>query len=84
MTVCPCCATVYDGEECPNKDQHPPTFGKEGKPNILWYLFALPLIVIFATLHCVFCSLLTIFVHPARYRYKIYEYYAPWGWGKRK
>jgi hypothetical protein len=64
-------------------EERPITFDEEGRPTIWWYLLAFPMICFFCTLHFLGCSLLTIFVHPESRRYKIYEYYAPWGWGKR-
>ena len=47
------------------------------------FLLALPIIALLCALHFTVCSLLTIFVHPPRHRYKVYEYYSRWGWGKR-
>ena len=61
----------------------PFTFNEDGRPNIWWYLFALPMIWIGCAFHFTLCSLLTIFVHPYCRRMKIYEYYSPWGWGQR-
>lgn len=58
-------------------------FDKQGNPTFWWFLFALPLICLLCTLHFVVCSVLTVCVHPENRRYKFYEYYAPWGWGKR-
>jgi hypothetical protein len=65
------------------RNWRPITFDETGKPTIWWYLLALPAIIILCTLHFLLCSFLTIFVHPPRKRYKIYEYYARWGWGAR-
>jgi len=51
----------------------------------LWLRVAVfPLLVGLVALHFSVCSALTILVHPERKRYKFYEYYSPWGWGKRK
>ena len=44
-----------------------------------WGVFLIP---VFASLHFVACVALMIFVYPENRRYEVYEYYAPWGWGK--
>jgi hypothetical protein len=50
----------------------------------LWVgIIALPVICFLVSLHLLVCILLAICVHPEQKRYKCYEYYAPWGWGKR-
>ena len=64
------------------EDKEPFTF-TNGKTNIWWYLLALPLICLLCMFHFSVCTILTIFVYPKARRYKIYEYYSPWGWGKR-
>ena len=65
---CPICGEV-------DTDHRPP----------LWQRVVMaPLRVAFCGLHLSVCTALTIFVHPERNRYKYYEYYSPWGWGKRK
>ena len=63
--------------------ERPITFDEEGKTTIWWWLLAFPAITILCVLHFTICAMLTIFVHPERNRYKFYEYYSPWGWGKR-
>tara|TARA_Y100000034_G_scaffold8165_1_gene8909 strand:+ start:703 stop:930 length:228 start_codon:yes stop_codon:yes gene_type:complete len=61
----------------------PITFDENDKANILWYMFALPCIIILCAFHFLVCALLMVFVHPERKRYKVYEYYSRWGWGRR-
>jgi hypothetical protein len=69
-------------EEWPDGER-PITFDDEGKTTIWWWLLAFPAICFLCVSHFILCVGLTILVHPARNRKKIYEYYAPWGWGKR-
>lgn len=56
--------------------------------SFLWRLVELcgvPLIVLFCTLHFLLCvSLSLIFFFDENKCRKVYEYYAPWGWGERK
>jgi hypothetical protein len=66
-----------------HKEWRPITFDKDWNPTLWWYVLALPAIIILCTLHFLICSVLTIFVHPPRKRYRFYEYYARWGWGNR-
>jgi hypothetical protein len=44
-----------------------------------WGIFV---IIPLAIAHFLLCTVLTLLVYPKRLRKKIYEYYAPWGWGK--
>lgn len=59
------------------------TVDDEGHVTIWWYFIGLPLMCLFLCFHFVVCTFLTIFVYPKERRHKIYEYYAPWGWGRR-
>ena len=78
--MCSCCGKFHEeGTECPNHEKHPVTFNKQGKPNILWWLFALPCIIVFVSFHWTLCFFLTIFVYPPERRKKCYEYYEELG-----
>jgi len=52
----------------------------EKKPK-WWGIFV---IIPLATAHFLLCTVLTLLVHPKSLRKKIYEYYAPFGWGEDK
>ena len=63
--------------------ERPITFDDDGNTTIWWWLLAFPVVMAFCMFHFMLCVTLTVFVHPESKRYKFYEYYSPWGWGKR-
>jgi hypothetical protein len=54
------------------------------KPPLYLRMLAPFIWVLLIGFHFTVCTVLTIIVHPERKRYKYYEYYQPWGWGKQK
>lgn len=54
------------------------------EPSPWMKVLTFPLWISLISFHFSVCSVLTVFVHPEMKRYKYYEYYSPWGWGKRK
>lgn len=58
---------------------------EEERRTFTWHLWAPAAIFLFSTLHLTACLILgAIFLGNERKCRNVYEYYSPWGWGKRK
>lgn len=55
----------------------------KNEDSLLWLLYGPPLIFLFCILHFLICTVLGLLYNEEKCC-NIYEYYAPWGWGKKK